>query len=344
MVIVISALVLLIATAAYYVAIFTQVHSMPEDILPLLLNAKVALLPMVVYMSPIIFHHLHGDAENVAFSFPTMYRLNRMRRSTCFVLYLLLESSIYGWISQIDTSNSFGKKTNFAGTAIMPSLEEILAQVKPASAPPVPPRAGAAGSSIGADARAESARKVHVVSSDLEHKVDVALRLSAINASQSRIKAPQTQSEVPIATDGPTKKAYDITHADYLSKTKGNAGHGLGPPDSFRMFGIVYALLNEPNLVQEQEHKQMLQDFVNNNIPGSVQAQLMVSTCRVERMRKKNLTRLIISIRRNIELEDLLVRYIAALEKQGTWSGPRPAGWLELEAQRLLPRTSDADA
>ena len=184
----------------------------------------------------------------------------------------------------------------------------------------------------GADS-GESARKVRAVNdSTLEKKVDVALKLSAINAQKWRLLEGAATCSLPVKVDEglfqAMKKAHD---EEYLPRVRGRKGHGLGAPDSFQFSAACMFLMPQG----DEEQQKVLRQYMDNFPPGSVGAQKLVRLFRTEKMHDSKLKRLMIAIADRV-LEATVVALAEKVSGIVAFTGPRPAGFLEIEAKKLL--------
>ena len=85
----------------------------------------------------------------------------------------------------------------------------------------------------------------------------------------------------------------------------------------------------------DDDRKQTLQDFLQEYPPGSKQAQRVVRLARFEKMYDSQKKRFCLHVK-NSFVEDAVVDCI---ERSGVeeFLGPRPPGYLENEAQKMLP-------
>ena len=72
--------------------------------------------------------------------------------------------------------------------------------------------------------------------------------------------------------------------------------------------------------------------------PGSRDAQKAVGLCRTSKMHSDRSRRLTVAMKGHPDFELLMINLIERVEGQASWSGPRPAGWLEDQAQRLTKK------
>ena len=121
-------------------------------------------------------------------------------------------------------------------------------------------------------------------------------------------------------------------HDDYVKKTKGNKGHGLGSDDSFHAAALFFTLKQ----VADSSERAVIDRYLTEYPPGSIAAQRCVSLCRTSKMHSDRLRRLHVSFRLFPEYELLMLKLVHKMEQAEVWSGPRPAGWLEEQGQKIL--------
>eukprot|EP00929_Paragymnodinium_shiwhaense_P041207 TRINITY_DN21413_c0_g1_i1.p1 TRINITY_DN21413_c0_g1~~TRINITY_DN21413_c0_g1_i1.p1 ORF type:complete len:209 (-),score=64.41 TRINITY_DN21413_c0_g1_i1:262-888(-) len=186
----------------------------------------------------------------------------------------------------------------------------------------------AAGASAGT-----SGVKVRAVESDAMQYAQLALKMSVINAQQTRVLQAATLRSVPLMLDKEYAKAILEANKEYGSRTKGQAGHGLGSPDPYNLVALAGVVVKQ---VVDEEPQKKLQDFINAMTPAnSKAAQKTIRICRLEKMHDSKKKRLVIMIAGRSDIEDII---LDALEKDGSseWFGLRPAGFLERKAQEAI--------
>ena len=77
---------------------------------------------------------------------------------------------------------------------------------------------------------------------DLATKVDYALRLATIATNKNRETEAVICSSVPIKKESHINTTLSAAHNEYLKKTKGNKGHGLGDGSTYRFGALILAL------------------------------------------------------------------------------------------------------
>ena len=161
-------------------------------------------------------------------------------------------------------------------------------------------------------------------------KADLALKLATISAQKVRLLEAACFTEIPLNTDGDIYLAMQRATTAYSASTKGKKGHGLGPPDTFSCAALLMAL----HTACTEADKKVITDFLAMCPPGSKTAQRVVRVCRTEKMHSAATRRLILKLD-NATVEELIVKH---LEAGGClqWHGPKPPGYLEAAAQKLL--------
>jgi hypothetical protein len=170
---------------------------------------------------------------------------------------------------------------------------------------------------------------------ELEQKVDVALRLASIATNKNREHQALLCSRIPIQKEGELNNAMNTAHQDYLKRTKGNKGHGLGGSDTFRFGALMIACSVSDNKL-DAESKQIITADIAKLVPESTWAKRVIRGCQTEVMHSSETVRLKLSIPSDPALEFFLFDCIQKIESEQQWYGPRPAGYLEQEAQKLL--------
>jgi hypothetical protein len=168
---------------------------------------------------------------------------------------------------------------------------------------------------------------------ELAEKVEVALRLASIATAKNRESEALLCSSIPIKKEGELNNAMNTAHQEYLAKTKGKKGHGLGGGDTFRFGALMIACSMSDKL--DTESKTKINDYIAQFVPESTQAKRVVRGCKTEVMHSSD-TVSKLSIPGDPALEYLLVDCVQKIESEQQWFGPRPAGYLEQEAQKLL--------
>tara|TARA_B110000196_G_C21073772_1_gene628868 strand:- start:69 stop:743 length:675 start_codon:yes stop_codon:yes gene_type:complete len=167
---------------------------------------------------------------------------------------------------------------------------------------------------------------------DLSTKVDMALRLASIATSKNREQEALTVSSLPLKKEGLLNSAMNVAHQDYLKRTKSNKGHGLGDGSTFRFGALLIALAEKV----EGEQQQRLMTYIATYVPTSTQAKREIRMCKTEVMHSSETVRFKLSIPSDFQCECFVVDCVQKVESAVQWFGPRPAGFLEQEAQKLL--------
>ena len=138
---------------------------------------------------------------------------------------------------------------------------------------------------------------------------ELALKIAVVNDYHIRMVQAASIRTFPVPVESDFYKIASQASLDYSQKTKGNSGHGLGPPDGWTFAGLIYAV----NQVASKEDNQIISAWLASHSPGSKAIQQSVRLCRCE------------NISKYLETANIHEH-----------TGPRPQGWLAKEAQRLL--------
>jgi hypothetical protein len=168
---------------------------------------------------------------------------------------------------------------------------------------------------------------------DLSQKVELALKMAVIATNKSRETEAILCSSIPIKKDGPLNAAMSTAHAEYLKKTKGNKGHGLGDGSTFRFGALMIAICGDKI---ECPEKETIKSTMSKFDPNACLCKRTVRLCKTEVMHDSASVRFKLSIPASYELECCVIDCIQKIESAVQWFGPRPAGYLEQEAQKLL--------
>ena len=183
-----------------------------------------------------------------------------------------------------------------------------------------------------AQAREEGNNKVRVVAAgkDAAAIAEHALKMAVVIEQQLRVTQAAAFRSMPLPVTSEYYKYLQHAYAQYSSQTKGNKGHGLGPPDTFNAAALVLVA----SQTASPEDKAKFDEYLNSCKPGTKAAKMAVLLCRCEKMYGNTHKRLLLRLRDRV-LEDLLVKHIesAGVEE---FHGPRPAGYLATTAQTLL--------
>ena len=183
-----------------------------------------------------------------------------------------------------------------------------------------------------AQAREEGNNKVRVVAAgkDAAATAEHALKMAVVIEQQLRVTQAAAFRSMPLPVTSEYYKYLQHAYAQYSSQTKGNKGHGLGPPDTFNAAALVLVA----SQTASPEDKAKFDEYLNSCKPGTKAAKMAVLLCRCEKMYGNTHKRLLLRLRDRV-LEDLLVKHIesAGVEE---FHGPRPAGYLATTAQTLL--------
>ncbi|CAK0874674.1 unnamed protein product, partial [Prorocentrum cordatum] len=123
----------------------------------------------------------------------------------------------------------------------------------------------------------------------------------------------------------------DYTKINLPLRLGAKGGHGLGPPDAFKLAAACVTMAG----TAAPETKEVLTDYLNKYKPGSRGAQHVVGFFRTEKMFDSKKKRLMIAMK-DEKLERVLLCAVEAAEKKVAWSGPRPVGHLEVEGQKII--------
>ena len=187
----------------------------------------------------------------------------------------------------------------------------------------------AAASGAGGDS--QRAKRV-ALSSTTEAKADAALKLSVINSQRNRLLEAACTYQFVLKTDDALYVSMKNAHdQEYLPRVKGQKGHNLGAPDSFQFAAAVLCLASKGS----QEQQAILRKYADNHAPGSLSAQLIVKLFRTEKMHDSKCRRLILALA-DKELELAVVDLLHTHMGANVFTGPRPAGYLEVEGQKML--------
>ena len=182
---------------------------------------------------------------------------------------------------------------------------------------------GAPPAPSAAAAREGGPSKVRVVTADKEATAiaEHALKMAVVVEQQLRLTQAAAFRSLPLPVSSEYFKYLQQAYAQYTAQTKGNKGHGLGPPDTFNAAALV-------------DDKAKFDEFLASCKPGSKPAKLAVLLYRCEKMYGNTHKRLLLRLRDH-DLEDLLVKHIECTGVE-EFHGQRPAGYLANTAQTLL--------
>ena len=88
--------------------------------------------------------------------------------------------------------------------------------------------------------------------------------------------------------------------------------------------------------LDDSELKKKFEIAVTGFTPNNRIALRQIKLCKTEVMHSSDVVRFKISIPSDTALEDSIIDGIEKLENTKQWIGPRPAGYLEAEAQKLI--------
>ena len=166
-----------------------------------------------------------------------------------------------------------------------------------------------------------------------EKKLDIALKLGVINSQRNRLLEAACTTQFTLKVADPIYQAMKNAHDnEYLPRVKGRKGHGLGAPDSFMFMGVALTLM--PRASEEQQA--VLRKYFDAFVPGSQPSQLLIKLFRTEKMYDAKVRRLMIAINDPMLEQTVVQLLIASKEEATAFTGPRPAGYLELEGQGLI--------
>ena len=191
---------------------------------------------------------------------------------------------------------------------------------------------GAPPAPSAAAAREEGPSKVRVVTAGKEATAiaEHALKMAVVVEQQLRLTQAAAFRSLPLPVSSEYYKYLQQAYAQYTAQTKGNKGHGLGPPDTFNAAALVLVAAQ----TAQPDDKAKFDEFLASCKPGSKPAKLAVLLCRCEKMYGNTHKRLLLRLRDH-DLEDLLVKHIECTGVE-EFHGPRPAGYLANTAQTLL--------
>ena len=93
---------------------------------------------------------------------------------------------------------------------------------------------GAAPAQQAVQAREEGHNKVHLVGDKgAAQLAEHALKMAVVVEQQLRLTQAAAFRSLPLPVASEYYKFLQQAYAQYTSRTKGNKGHGLGPPDTF---------------------------------------------------------------------------------------------------------------
>ena len=167
----------------------------------------------------------------------------------------------------------------------------------------------------------------------VQERADAALRLATIATQKLREHEAVLCSSIAIKKSGMLGQSIQAAHAEYLKHAKGKKGHGLGDGSTFR-FGAV--LLTLASALESEELKAKFLTHVESYDPKGRVFLRAVKLCKTEVMHSSETVRFKLSIPSDVSLENLVIDGIEKLESAVQWVGPRPAGYLEQEAQKML--------
>lgn len=167
----------------------------------------------------------------------------------------------------------------------------------------------------------------------VQARADMALKMVVICTQKQREMESIIGSSVPIKKGGKVNSAMMGAHAEYLKRAKGNKGHGLGDGSTYRFGAVLIAL--EPTIAEgdlRSKFTALLTEFKPDH-PAQLRK---IKLCKTEVMHSSDVVRFKLSIPSDFELESAICDAIEKLEASQRWIGPRPAGWLEVEAQKII--------
>ena len=199
------------------------------------------------------------------------------------------------------------------------------------------------GESSSSTVAAPSAKRVAVVASDatlkqIQQRADVALKLATIVTQKQRDDEAALSSSLPLKRASQLFQAMGIAHAEYLKLAKGNKGHGLGDGSTFRFAALLVVLAESDKVSKNDKIKftKALEAF-DPKARSSLRA---IKWCKTEGMYASDTVRFKLSIPSDTVMENAVVDAMEAIEGSTQWIGPRPAGYLEAEAQKILSGTA----
>ena len=191
---------------------------------------------------------------------------------------------------------------------------------------------GASSLPSAAPAREEGNNKVRVVASgkDAAAIAEHALKMAVMVEQQLRVTQAAAFRSLPLPVTSEYYKFLQHAYAQYSAQTKGNKGHGLGPPDTFNAAALVLVAAQSA----KPEDKATFEQYLESCKPGTKAAKLAVQLYRCEKMYGNTHKRLLLRFS-DRAFEDLLVQCIESTGVEEFY-GPRPARYLATTTQTLL--------
>ena len=192
-----------------------------------------------------------------------------------------------------------------------------------------------------ADSRASKRMAVNADASlkTVQSQAEMALKLAVICTQKQREMESIIGSSVQLKKAGKVNTAMLAAHSEYLKRAKGQKGHGLGDGSTFR-FGAVILTITEG--LEPGEDKDKFAKMVQDYDPTCKQSLRRIKFCKSEVMHSSELVRFKLSIPSDFECASMIIDAIEKLESTTCWVGPRPAGYLEAEGQKIISGTSSA--
>ena len=95
-------------------------------------------------------------------------------------------------------------------------------------------------------------------------------------------------------------------------------------------------MINLVQALEEGNFKKYLLEQMTQFDPKSKVTLRAVKLCKTEVMHSSDVLRFKLSIPSDVQLENSIIDALTLSEKGTQWIGPRPCGYLELEAQTIL--------